>query len=382
MSFTIKLPPVRLCMVNKRYIALRAAVPGSNVRVYRNLGIEIKATNWDPKNEHVKKAELNHARINSGIWSDKAEVIKRFEDMHRASVPFTKENIYSGLHGLTIATNTDFYHFSRNQIAIKTYSSETRRTYTSEVSKMEQFAAVLNFSEINFSWLQKYEQYMRDKLLNHPNTIWKSFKFISTMINAALKTKGVITENPFDIFARGSYKQGIPSYLEWPELQAYHNAVKAKPMTDYMRLIGYYSLLSAYSGLRYGDAVKFDYSKKVIETATGKRLLLYAAKNGEIVSIAFTSFITEVVEYIRDKPITITNQEFNRGVASLRSIAEITKEISSHSFRHTFACRCAELGMSIDDVQKLLGHNKRSSTEIYFKIRPARLDGAMALWEK
>lgn len=380
MSFTIKLPPLRLCLYNGKYIALRAAIPGTNKRVYRNLGIAIAPANWDAKSQQVKRGP-DHASINPKIWQEKADVLKRFEDLHKDGQPFTLDNITSCLHGLEIASNTDFYHFAREQVKVKTYSSETRRTYNSEISKMEQFQPDLNFSQINFAWLQKYEQYMRDKLTNHPNTIWKSFKFISTIVNAAIKTGGIITDNPFRTFKRGTYKQGIPSYLEWGELQELHKAIKTKPMNDHLRLIGYYSLLSAYSGLRYGDSVKFDYSKKVMETDTGRRLLLYAAKNGEIISIAFTTYISEVVDFIRDKPIVITNQEFNRGVGSLRAIAGIDKDISSHSFRHTFAMRCSELGMSIDDVQKLLGHNKRSSTEIYFKVRNKRLDEAMQKWD-
>jgi integrase len=153
-------------------------------------------------------------------------------------------------------------------------------------------------------------------------------------------------------------------------------------MSDSIRLTGYYALLSYYSGLRFGDAVSFDYKKKVIEDSTGKRLVLYAAKNGEIVSIAFTKYIAEVVEFIKDKTITITNQDFNSNLKIITGIAEIAKDVSSHTGRHSFAMRCAELGMSIDDVQKLLGHNKRSSTEIYFRIKNRRLDDVMKKWEE
>jgi integrase len=152
-------------------------------------------------------------------------------------------------------------------------------------------------------------------------------------------------------------------------------------MSDYMRLIGYYYLLSFYSGLRFSDTTTFDYKKKVTEDTTGKRLVLYATKNGEIVSIAVNKYISEVIEYLRGKPIVITNQEFNDAVKSLASIADIEKDISSHTGRHSFAMRCAELGMNIDDVQKLLGHGQRKSTGIYFRIKNKRLDDVMKKWE-
>lgn len=139
---------------------------------------------------------------------------------------------------------------------------------------MKQYYPALSFADINYAWIQKYEQYMRETLLNHPNTIWKSLKFINTMLNLAIKIGGIIQENPFKNYNRAKYKQGIPNYIEWSEAQVNNHT-----------------------------------------------------------------------------------------------------EISSHSFRRGYAMRCAELGMSIDDVQKLMGHNKRSSTEIYFRVKSQRLDG-------
>lgn len=338
----------------------------------------------DPKFWITDKVSSKHPdffRLNKIIFDEITSLQAAFELDRKNGIAFTEAHVLQRMSGLDNNPAQDFYAFCRQQIRIKDYSSESKRTYLSEVTKMETFSPSLAFADITYSWLQKYEKYMRDKLINHPNTIWKSFKFVNTMLNAAIKVGGIIKDNPMKNYKRGTYKQGIPVYLEWSEVQKLHKAITTKPMTDSLRLIGYYGLLSCYAGLRFGDVVKFDYSKKVIEDSTGRRLVLYAAKNGEIVSIAFTSYITEVVEYIKERPIKITNQEFNVGVKSLRAIAGIEKDFSAHSFRHSFAMRLAELGISIEDAQKLMGHNKRSSTEIYYRVKSARLDAAMKKWE-
>jgi len=378
-----KIPTVKIKCINGGKLSLQVTLPcEGEKRLFKNLGIEVNPGHWDSKKEQVDpKKNIAGNAINREISDEKHNLIAAFEEDRKAGIAFTEDNVRRRMMGLKADNKHDFYAFATEQIDNAKYSKETIRTYESEITKMKAHSPTLLFSDINYKWLQGYENYMRKTLHNHDNTVWKSFKFMKTMCNTALKVGGIIEKNPLKDYDTGKYKQGIPAYLEWAEMQAFHSAVKTKPMTDHNRLIGYYALLSCYSGLRFSDAVNFDYSKKVIHDASGRRLVLNAQKNGEIVSIIFTKYISEVVDYIKDKPLKITNQEFNEALGILIGIAEITKkDISSHSFRHSFAMRCAELGMSIDEVQRLLGHNKRSSTEIYFRIKGKRLDDAMSKW--
>lgn len=381
-----KIPTVKVVLINKNRLSIKVTVPGTTTYKFKNLDEVINLKYWNAKAGYCTSKHADSVTINQLIGTERKKLIEAFEQDHKSGIPFTEAHISNRLKGLYLDLSQDFYAFCTEQIKITNYKPESMRTYRSEVTKMQSYWPVLTFTEIDFKWLQGYEKWMRTgtkgRLPNHDNTVWKSLKFINTMLNRAIKVGGIIEKNPFKMYDRGKYKQGIPTYLEWSEAQKFHEAVKNKPLTEFTRTCGYYALLSFYSGLRFGDSLNFDYSKKVIEDTTGRRLVLYAAKNTEIVSIAFTSYISEIVDHIKDKPLKTTNQEFNAEIKKIVGMAEINKpDISSHSFRHGFAMRLAELGVGIDDVQKLLGHNKRSSTEIYFRIKNKRLDEAMKKWE-
>lgn len=65
----------------------------------------------------------------------------------------------------------------------------------------------------------------------------------------------------------------------------------------------------------------------------------------------------------------ISNDKYNAYLKELAARLGITKRVTSHLARHTFATTIAYAnGVSIGSIQKMLGHAKRSTTEIYAEM--------------
>lgn len=117
-------------------------------------------------------------------------------------------------------------------------------------------------------------------------------------------------------------------------------------------------------GLRVSEVVKLKYSD-----VDNDRKILYVNGKGNkdrIVTIPFELIGSGYIFYTSNGHITTrTAQEI---VKSAKRKADISKKVTCHSLRHSYATHLLENGVDIRHIQKLLGHSKINTTMIYTKV--------------
>lgn len=260
---------------------------------------------------------------------------------------------------------TTFQDFANNYIDhctnAKSKSPATIKHYSMELQKFVGYAGDLSFNQITPDVMKGYKEFLAGKGSHH-NTVWKSFKFLTTIFNLAIREK-LIDSNPILKIGRMKYKQGERTYLTPEEVQAI-----AKLINGPLRKPAMWFLFQCNTGLRVSDLLSLD-KKRVL--AEG-RITKHMVKTDELVSVPLTPEARKLLETMPE--VDLSKDKYNEQLKSVALLAGINKNLSTHIARHTFGVRLAELGVSKEVARRLMGHTKESTTDIYYKIKDARVE--------
>lgn len=332
-------------------------------------GKNIAVQHWDAISRQVIPAAPNAKLINDVINIRIQGMNARLMKMELMGTNVNRSHIKKVIKGFD--DTTDFYLFCTNRI-LEYKNKDTRTSYTSEVTKLKKFMDPVSFADVDYSFLTRYKSYMQNTLGNCDNTVWKTFKFICTMMNKALKTGGIINENPFKEFDRGKYVQGKRNFLELAD------CIAIEKLLDYhdimIRKVATYFLLMAYSGMRFKDAMRFDPAKDVVNN---ERIVMKYQKCNTEINNKMYSRLLNIVDRVRKHPLQLSNKEFNINLKIIAGICNIPINLTAHVGRHTMGGFLAELDIPLKQSQKILGHKKSQSTEIYYHMKNKSIDTAM-----
>ncbi|MCF0187906.1 MAG: site-specific integrase [Bacteroidaceae bacterium] len=250
----------------------------------------------------------------------------------------------------------------------------------------------ITFKEITPQWIQGFKDYLdttarvRDKRKRSfttedlkplsQNTKQSYFNKLRACINQAYEDR-IIPHNPLRGIEGFKAEERERLYLTLDEVRAMAAAECKYPVLKRA------FMFSCLTGLRKSDIEKMRW-KEVRKQGDFTRIVFRQKKTG---GQEYIDINPQAVEYLGergdDDSLVFTN--FSYSSYYLMELkrwavrAGITKDITFHSGRHTFAVLMLDLGADIYTVQKLLGHREIHTTQIYAKVMDKKKQEAALL---
>lgn len=370
---------------NTRVILLRLKIGGRKKDI--SLSEYCLELFWDEQKEQVKRSYPDAEKINQ-VLATKILLAKTIISRYKNNNQFLTLGDFEQEFGYE--KTSSFLVFIENEIKKEREKGEksegTISSYDKGLSKLKRYKSNILFSDLTVSFLDGYQIYMRNKLENSVNTIHSSLKFIRTFNNRARK-QGLTDKYPF---SKKSLKTENTQreYLLEHEINNLLKLYYQLPDKDKAKQTLQAFLFCCYTGIRFTDAKLLRYrdvNNGVLSIRMNKTKdivtipLLDNAK--DLLALNFTEQDTTIhpEQLILKVPCNqVANKQLKRSCIK----AEIQKKITFHCSRHSFATIAITNGISIETVQKLLGHRELKQTSIYAKIIDTKVTQDMSILNK
>jgi len=194
--------------------------------------------------------------------------------------------------------------------------------------------------------------------------------------------EGKIKLNPFEHILTPKLGKRLPSFLYPEEVVKLLNAVDLK-LKNGTRDLAILELIYA-SGMRVGEVAKVRIENIDLESG---EVLVQGKGDKERVVLIGSHAISSIKKYldarksITDEKILflgrggskLTSRSMERMVRKYARKAGLSKRVTPHTLRHSFATHLLSGGADLKMVQELLGHSSLSTTQIYTHITKEKL---------
>lgn len=317
-----------------------------------------------------KEKELKQLMLNSHKVIQKRMFGKSIDDQNRTNNRVaTNINVESEILEVIEAVDVTLTKVE-GYLKRKGYSEDTIKAYIGH------FARFVSFTEGIVSY-DKINEYLL-KLLDNDKF---SHSYVNQAINAIkiyLKLTQNYSKDELLQISRPKPEKKLPKVLSKKEVKILIEALK-NPKHKTMIMLGYSC------GMRVSEVAKLqvkdiDYDRMTVFITQGKGRKDRVVNLSNVMNDQLKAYIQlyNPQKWIFENPkgdCHITPRTLQNVFKKACTVANITKSVSFHSLRHSYATHLLEAGVDLRYIQELLGHCSSRTTEIYTHVSRKSLQG-------
>ncbi|MDV3724838.1 recombinase [Elizabethkingia anophelis] len=373
-------------------VYLRITVNGK--RSEFSTGKNVDLSKWNPEISRIKGNSEEARTINKyfDVLSSKILEIERNLTLSGESFEATDvRNLLTGRqeterHLIPIFQD----HNDRMKKLIgKEYAVATLKNFKTCLAHLKQFLwsfykkSDINIKKIEPAFLNDFDFFLRTVAKCNNNSTVKHTKNLAKILKICYQNTWI--DKDLVVYYKGKFNEVATNFLTKEEIKSIHDKDFAGQGLNLVRDI---FIFSCYTGLAYIDI--HNLTKSHISTGIDGNLwiMTHRQKTHTASNIPLLPIAEEILRKYENHPLTAdserllpmyTNQKVNEYLKTIAETCGITKKLTFHVARHTFATTVT-LGnnVSMESVSKMLGHKSIKTTQHYAKILDKKVSEDMS----
>lgn len=364
-------------------VYLRITVDGARTEL--SLQRECDPERWDSNRGRLNGKTEEAKSFNTYLDAVQLKIYDIFQTFISTGVAFDGEKIKARYLGFDIEKprmflevyeehNKEFEALVGKGLSYRTLQKyKTIKAYVAEFLKYQYALNDIELNRIDYQFIKNLEIYFKTVKHCCHNTAMDYLKKIKKIMNQCIAKKW-IERSPFIGF-KMSMNETHKTFLNEQELLL---IAEKKIVIKRLEQVRDMFLFSCYTGLAYCDVAKLTKAQVVIGVDGDRWIFTNRAKTNIPSKIPLLPISSSIVNKYADHPVTsrsgkllpvMSNQRMNSYLKELADLCGITKELTYHCARHTFATTVTLTnGVPIETVSKMLGHKSLKTTQHYAKI--------------
>jgi integrase/recombinase XerD len=282
--------------------------------------------------------------------------------------------------------------FRQYLILEKSLSAKTAEAYLHDVGLLDEFLGEKKLENVEVADLQDFAKYLQKDQEVKATSQARILSGVRAFYRF-LVLEGTLETNPAQLIDTPKLARKLPTVLSVPEVEAIINAVDLSLPEGHRNRAMIEVLYSC--GLRVSELITLQLSClffdegyiRVIGKGNKERIVPIGSTAQKAIRLYVEGYRMSLKIKKGDADIVFLNRRGGRLsrvmvfhiVKELAEKAGITKEISPHTFRHSFATHLVEGGADLRAVQEMLGHESITTTEIYTHLDREYVQSTIAL---
>lgn len=282
--------------------------------------------------------------------------------------------------------------FRQYLILEKSLSAKTAEAYLHDVGLLDEFLGEKKLENVEVADLQDFAKYLQKDQEVKATSQARILSGVRAFYRF-LVLEGTLETNPAQLIDTPKLARKLPTVLSVPEVEAIINAVDLSLPEGHRNRAMIEVLYSC--GLRVSELIALQLSClffdegyiRVIGKGNKERIVPIGSTAQKAIRLYVEGYRMSLKIKKGDADIVFLNRRGGRLsrvmvfhiVKELAEKAGITKEISPHTFRHSFATHLVEGGADLRAVQEMLGHESITTTEIYMHLDREYVQSTIAL---